>query len=354
MPPHGSIGTTGTGDRVSGSPGTEGWPMSAAMPAVGEADMNVVRIQDAVGTTNGVGFHTTVRQRRIIQESIHMRPVASRLWVLFFVALASGCATPPRSEFTTFAQAGTGYAVAIDKLLTAAGTAQIDATSWQMVVQKQLTVMDANTYRTWAKEDVARLEQINRLRQHAYLLGQYFGLLESLATSDAPERTKIAITGVVSELEKLRPQTPDPVSALPQISSIAVDLRIRTALRDELETNKEVIRQHLAIQEQLLASLTEQIKHALSLSKSSQEQVLVIEPLVSQSILKDPQQWVLTRRQVMYTALTVEEVAKAGKTATKLREAFEGLLTGEVTIGRLNALITDIEGLLSVAETVKS
>jgi len=274
--------------------------------------------------------------------------------LVFISALMVGCATPPRSEFATFAQAGTGYAVAVDKLLSAAGTAQVDSTSWTLVVERRVTGMDDKTYSDKNRSDLSRLEQISRLRQHAQLLGQYFGLLEALASSDAPERTKASIEGIVSELNNLRQGMPPLVSALPQIGSVAVDFKIRVALREELDKRKDVIRDHLAIQEQMLQELNKQIKHALSLNKEAQEQILVIEPLLSKTSLKDSEEWVSTRRRVVYTSLTIDELGKASRATTKLREAFEGLISGEATIGRLNALITDIESLLSVAETIKS
>lgn len=264
-----------------------------------------------------------------------------------------GC-VPPRSEFTAFARAGSGYAVAVDKLLVASGIAQVDSTSWTLVNERQTTGMDDKTYDTKREQDLLRLTQIERLRQHARLLGQYFGLLEALATSDAPDRTKTAIEGVVSNLNKLTKDLPPITSELSVIGQVATALKIRSALKDELNQRKETIRKSLAIQEQTLLALKEQITHALELSKSTQEQTLVIKPLLSDQVLKDPEQWVSTRRRIFYTLLTLHELSAASVAATKLREAFEGLITGETSIGRINSLLTDIEGLLSVAESIKS
>lgn len=278
-------------------------------------------------------------------------------WPLVLVvvfALGAGCATPPRSEFSTFAQAGSGYATAVDQLLIAAGTAQVDATSWALVAEKTDTDMDYNTYKTRNEADLARLEQIGRLRLHAQLLSRYFGLLEALATSDAPQRTKTAIEGVITQVKSLNLQLPTSVSALPSIAQFAVDLKIRAALREELENRKETIRSELFLQEALLKELSGQITHALNLNKQIQESNLVVDPLVQKTSLANPEQWVSTRRRVVYMSVTLQEIDNASRVATKLREAFEGLLSGEVTIGRLNALITDIEALLAIAETIKS
>lgn len=276
--------------------------------------------------------------------------------IVFFTmcsALMIGC-TATRSEFTTFAQAGGGYATAVDRLLVAAGIAQVDSTSWALVVNKVDNTLDDTTYNKLNVEDLNRLKQINRLRRHAQLLGQYFGLLESLATSDAPQRTELAIEGVVNELNNLNLSLPPGASALPAFGALAVDWRIRAALRRELESRKDVIRSQLFLQEELLKVLGDQIVHALNKLKQDMENELVINPLEDDKPLKNPEQWVSTRRRIVYMVTTVQEINSASKAATKLRQAFEGLLSGEMTIGRLNSLITDIEGLLAIAETIRS
>jgi hypothetical protein len=118
--------------------------------------------------------------------------------------LTGGCGTPTRDEFKTFARAGSAYAGAVDRLLLAAGAAQVDSTSWTLALEKQTTGMDEKTYASRNEADVSRLEQISRLRRHAQLLGRYFSLAESLATSDDPAKTQAALDGVVSRLSDLK------------------------------------------------------------------------------------------------------------------------------------------------------
>lgn len=269
-------------------------------------------------------------------------------------SIVSGCAGPTKSEYTVFAQAGAGYAAAVDKLLTAAGLAQVDSTSWTLVMEKNVTGMDDKTYSAKSKADLDRLKEISRLRVHAKLLARYFGLLESLATSDAPEKTKTAIEGVVKSLESLFVNLPPATSALPPFGKLVVDLKIRAALKSELEARKDVIRKHLQIQEALLAELTGDISHALTLEKGTKEQQLVIDPIVNNAPLKNPEKWVSTRREVIYMPVTVEELNSSSNAAKKLREAFEGLLSGEKSLGRINALITDIESILDVVDAINS
>lgn len=281
--------------------------------------------------------------------------------------LLGGCGlltTPPKSEYVDFAQAGSGYADAVGKLLVAAGKAQVDATSWTLVANKKDTGPVTNaTYEQKTKDDTERLAVIKRLRDHAWLLGNYFGHLEALATSDSPDRTKGAIQGVmkgISHLSKeLNASYPDVFNALPQLASIAVDAKIRGALRDELDARKDVIRKELQIQEAVLTVLEGQISHALTLAKEIKEQDVVLAPLQIPCAednkpcpLEKPEEWVAKRHAVVYMATTVEEVNSARKAAKKMREAFEALLSGEETKGRINALIIDVESILAVTEAI--
>lgn len=267
--------------------------------------------------------------------------------------ILTGCATAP-TEYTAFAQAGAGYAAAVDKLLTSAGVAQVDSTSWTLIMEKATTGMNDEIYGEKDQADKARLKVISRLRIHARLLARYFGYLESLATSDAPEKTKIAIEGVVANLEKLPLSMPSSVSALPAFGKIAVSFRIKKALRQELDKRKDIIRNELKLQEELLKELTGDITHALALEKSAKEQQLVMDPITSEDPLKSEEKWVLTRREVVYMPITVEEMQLASGAARKMREAFEALLSGEDASGRINALITDVESILDVIDAINS
>lgn len=274
--------------------------------------------------------------------------------IFLLLVFVTGCAT--NTEFSSFAKAGGGYAVAVDNLLFAAGSAQVDSTSWRLIKAKDVrgAGLPAEQYATVNDEDLARLHEIGRLSRHAKLLGQYFGLLESLASSDAPERTEAAIGGVISALEGINLQLPQGVEALPAIGKVAVTFRIRAALKDELEARKNIIQKELQIQEELLKKLSSEIQHALNDNKEIMESALVRAPLEANAPLKDPEKWVAMRHRIIYLAITVQEVGAASETATKLREAFTGLLSGEITAGRLAALLTDIRGMLAIAETIKS
>ncbi len=282
-------------------------------------------------------------------------------FVLFMgltIVLATGCAS--RGEFSKFAQTGGAYATAVDQLLVAAGNARVDSTSWSLLADKADvdTSISLDSYMKKKQRELEYLKQIGRLRKHAQLLGKYFGMLEALATSNAPQRTKTAIDGVMGRLrgeDGLNLMLPQEADAFSSIGELVVNLRIRRALRDELTTRGNTICEELYIQEQKLKTLSGSLDRHLNRSKQIQDRILVYTPLTSpNNFLQKPEQWVSTRRKVVKMSMTVQELNKASQAATKLREAFEGLFSDEFVIGRLNALITDIEGILIIAETINS
>jgi hypothetical protein len=276
------------------------------------------------------------------------------VFLSFTFTLVTACATPPRPEFATFAKAGSAYAVALDNLLIVAGDLQIDTTSWNLVMNKDSHSLPETIYNDMNKTDKDRLDQLSRLRKHAQLLARYFSLLNDLATSDAPEKVKSSIDGVITNITATNLGVPSPVSAASPIAQVAVEAKLRVELRDELNARKDVIQRELYFLEKLLEKLKGDIEHAITLTQEEKEQTLVINPLISETPLKDPDAWVKTRRNFMQMSMVPEELGKASEAATELRKAFEGLISGEVTMERLNALMADIEGLVSMAENINS
>ncbi|MCI5166696.1 MAG: hypothetical protein D3903_11520 [Candidatus Electrothrix sp. GM3_4] len=274
--------------------------------------------------------------------------------------LLTGCAQPPKSEYAAFAQAGSGYATAVGKLLVVAGKVQVDSSSWIVVKNKDtFGVVSEKSYRGLTDQDKKRLKIIRNLQSHAVLLGKYFDHLNSLATSDAPERTKASIEGLIASMTKLAPQLnasyPDVFKALPQLTNIAVDIKIRGALREELNKRKDVIRRQLVIQDRLLTRLRADITTALNTEAGIKEDLFVIAPLLDKKTLEKPEAWVTKRHEVIYLLpVKVAELESASKAAGNMKEAFEILLSGKDALGRINALIKDIESILAVVDAVNS
>jgi hypothetical protein len=281
--------------------------------------------------------------------------------------LLGGCGlltTPPKNEYAAFAEAGSGYTEAVGKVIDAAGKAQVDSSSWLFVKNKDSGGVSEESYNDLTEQDGNRLKILQHLKDHSNLLGLYFHQLNSLATSDATEKTKGAIEGVVKHLADLSPALnasyPDVSNSLPQLTSIAVDLHIRGTLREELDKRKDVIRKELCIQELLLKRLSKDIADGLQKEVKIKEYFLVKRPITSKDPLEKPEEWVAQRRETLYLpAATLPAAANeahaAGKVAEEMRKTFEALLTGDKdAMAQINALVKNIKSILAVAKASKS
>ncbi len=283
--------------------------------------------------------------------------------LLVLVTFTVGC-TKSRKEFANLAQAGTTYAAALDNLLLATGIIAIDTNSERLLQDDALSNQSIEQYRSISDEDEKLLKTIKQLRQHVQLLSRYFGLLYELAISDAPERAQKAIgnetTGVIGNLNKVGNQirgsgliAGGAAEAVSPITGVIVGGIIRKALKDELNARKDTIQKELLLQEQLLKVLSERITADLTIAQKTREQRLVIDPLISPTSIAKPDDWITSRRSVLTMKLTAEQLKTASENVKKLREAFEDLASGKLTLDRVNSLLTDFDALLSVAEKLK-
>jgi hypothetical protein len=281
---------------------------------------------------------------------------------LVLLTLTAGC--KPSKEYANLAQAGTTYGVAVDNLLVATGNIEIDATSEKLLSDAALSKLSLSQYRSVSTEDEKLLELIARLRQHVKLLSRYFGLLYQLATSDAPDRAKTAIggssSGVIGNLNAIGTQlrgsgflTGNAAVAAGPITSLVVSGIIRGALKDELNARQITIRRELELQERLLKALSDRIQHDLKVTQQTREQRLVIGPLTSGNPISNPDQWVSNRRSVLTMKLTADQLQTASDDVKKLREAFEDLIWGKLTLDRVDSLVADFDSLLTIAEKLK-
>jgi hypothetical protein len=293
-----------------------------------------------------------------------MNNLSRQIIALFLVlfTLTTGCRSA--KEYANLAQAGTTYAAALDSLLVATGNIELDTTSERLLQDRTLANISLEQYRNLSNQDENLLQLITQLRQHVRLLSRYFGLLYELATSDAPDRAKKAIgdgtTGVIGNLNSIGNQLrgsgflPGNVAAAAApITGVIVSGIIRAALKDELNARKDTIQKELLLQEQLLKVLSDRISHDLAITQETREQRLVLAPLMGPTPIAKPDDWIANRRSVLTMKLTADQLKTASDDVKKLREAFEDLVSGKLTLDRVDSLLTDFNSLLTVAEKLK-
>lgn len=262
---------------------------------------------------------------------------------------AAGC--EQAKQYAGFAQLGSTYAAAVDKLLVAAGNIKIDATSEQLLANKKLATPTLSDYRAMSEVDLERLQSLGKLRAHVKLMGRYFSAMSDLATSTAPDRAATAAAGAAKGLQDLKLPADKAVSPL---AKLVVSSVIRGELRKELEARQETIRKELSLQEELIKDLAAILQQDLKTTSQKVENRVVIEPLIATAAISKPDAWVSDRRKVLLLTTLPDELETASAAVKKLREAFEDLVVGKLTIDRVNSLLTDFGAVLSIAETIKT
>lgn len=256
-------------------------------------------------------------------------------------------------QYASFAQLGSTYAAAIDRVLVIAGNLKIDATSEQLLADKRLAGPTLESYRAVSAVDEERLKVINQLRAHVHLMGRYFSALNDLATSTAPDGAATAASGAAQGLEQagLKLRAGNVVSP---VAKIVVSSVIRGALRRELDNARQVtIRTELTLQEKLIDEMAGIVQHDVGLLRESLENRVVIGPLIATGPIADPDQWVFNRRIVLNLTSVPQELQTASAAVKKLREAFENLIEGKLTADRVNSVLTDFNAILAVGDTLK-
>lgn len=279
---------------------------------------------------------------------------------LCLIVFAAGCGRSAQ-DHARFAQAGSTYAAALDDLLGVAGDVAIDAHSVRLLQLRSVGPISDSDVKQFAVEDKQRLEAIGRLRAHARLLGDYFGELNDLATSDAPKQTSDAIEGTAKALGDVGNELRDPNltkigvdhSKFAIVTDFLVTTAIRGRLNTELKARQATIRQELKTQEVLLKALGDEIAQEVQISANVQEDLLVNTPLKAGVPSSQYDAWIATRRAVLHAPGTVKELSVASNDVRKLREAFEDLLQNKLNRQRIDSIITDFSSLLSVAEALR-
>jgi len=287
------------------------------------------------------------------------RYVSITLVLSLLVSFGTSCKST--KEFANLAQAGTTYATAMDRLLLATQDIEIDTTSERLLQDDALSNQSLAKYQNLSKTNEETIKLIALLRKHVKLLSRYFGLLQELATSNAPDRAKQAIGGVVGNLNSVSNEirgssiVPSGIAAAAgPITAAIISGKIRGALKDELKARRDTIQRELLLQEELLTFLSNHLNHDVAVIQETREQRLVIDPLTSTTPIANPDAWINNRRSILTMSLTVQELRTASDNLKKLREAFEDLLSGKLTLDRINSLLADFDSLLTIAEKLKS
>ena len=269
-------------------------------------------------------------------------------------------------EYQKFATAGKEYANALDTLLVTSGNYFVDAQSEQLLRDDlgDANLGELNKDRIdylQSNENADRwLLLIGQMRQHTALIRRYFMALENLAISDTPAQAQQTTDNIFKQLNTLstdirgNPLVSEPLSsALSQIPQIILSEKIEGALKEELEQRKEAIYRELTIQELVLQLLTIQLRNDLKIIRDNQDHRLLLQPYVASEPIANSDEWIVKRRNLRTMTTSLEALNNASQSSQAFKESFRLLLEDKFTVGRANALLSDIDSLLNVAEELK-
>jgi hypothetical protein len=289
------------------------------------------------------------------RESISRRSLIGGMTML----LLAGCGGASISEYQQFAQAGIAYAAALEKLFEAATIIHINADSERLLANDTQTIpTDSEAYKNQTEAVDAWIDLISRARNHSNLLKRYFGTLNELATSNAPQQAKSAGEKIGSEIAKFSTELINKAPTFGSIFGIVADIALKTqiqgALRNELQAREKTIRSALKIQEELIAFFEIKLTEDLKLIKERRLNRYVRLPYISNQAITNPDAWIDRRRMELLVASRIDELGRAKVASAGFSEAFDSVLTNELTLERTRLLLADIEDFLKAAEKLAS
>lgn len=271
-------------------------------------------------------------------------------------ALTTGCRST--DEYKKLANAGNKYTDAVNTLLDAVRDTRIDTTSEQLLRNDRILNQTVADYEKLSQLDEERLEVIGKLRKHNKLLGDYFRLINELASSNAPGRAQGEIVGVVENLNKIGTElqssnlitTP---GLFQGITNLVVSSKIRGALRSELEKRNRTILLELTIQKEMLKALGDSMAQDAKLIRIAKEERFVIRPLIQDTAIPDADTWIDTRQKLLIMEARGKELNEASNALGNFQAVFQDFVEGKLSLARLNAFLQDVDAFLKLVEADK-
>jgi len=259
-------------------------------------------------------------------------------------ALACASATPYRE----LAEGGAAYADSVAALAGAAAALAADASSERLLQDDALANTDPETLRRATAEDERRAAALARLAAHARLLRRYFALLGDLADGRAGRRTLTAVEAVADGLDAagdaLRTSTgAGEVRDAARAAATGAAFWGRALARREVAARAPLLDRELATHGEMLEALGTAMRHDLEVVATARAQRRVIDPLLAEAPLADPDGWVAARRAALAGAPAPDELGAARRAAAALREAVAAVAERRPALDSLADAVADVE-----------
>jgi len=177
---------------------------------------------------------------------------------------------------------------------------------------------------------------------------------ESLSMNAEPQAAEKAIGTIADNLVFVGSDVRQKAKViLPPLGGLILNAKIEGALRRELELRKDTISKEIQTQKLVLELIADKSRGNLETIQNNQDQRLVYAPYLASKPIDNPDGWIAKRNSIRLMTLTVEGLAEANKISEEFNQGFISLLDGSLTIGRANAILSQIEKVITVAEELK-
>jgi hypothetical protein len=291
------------------------------------------------------------------------RAVRLLLPVLLLAAL-TGCATAKVPQFQAFATAGTTYTQAVTGLITQVGNSAVDANSVKLLQTRALAPVALSDIQKQDQDMRDYLAQLDRIQLQTTLLGDYFQALADLATSSAPQSFATEVQSVATTLgsvtEEVRgtsiAQDPAAVAtAAGSVGGLVVKEIQGKELQRELEARKETIARILQLQQTLLEVLGSQAEANARFTTAMTYDQQVLTPFMAGQVTQATQNsWMTERYSLLSQPVLVTQVKTAAQAARDLQQAWNRLLTNDLTPAEVQTITENLAPVLASLDALKT
>lgn len=125
------------------------------------------------------------------------------------------------------------------------------------------------------------------------------------------------------------------------------------ALRKELEKRDSTILQELTIQQEMLKSLRDFMKHKIDLIQNARNIRLLIRPLIAKDPIADnfAQAWIEDRKQMFFIDQHVAELENASYALAEFKDIYKASVEGNINSEKLNNALEDIGYFLALLDS---
>jgi hypothetical protein len=249
-------------------------------------------------------------------------------------ALLSGCGAARAGRFEAFAATGLNYAQVRSQFLRHSLDVSIERDTLEL--RKQHEALDAaGRARVLTEQDNIVRERIailSDLDRHGALMSQYFLALARLASPQADANAAAAATRLSGELGGLtnalskKTLNGNPISELlGQATGLAVGRLRNRALEKHLKEHSQTVQRELALEEQLLRVLTDEMIADRRALQAHERRTVLVPPFRGD---RPPPEWDAERKRFLLVEVDLTRARAAQDAAQQLRRVFESLAGG--------------------------